>query len=94
MTLYPVDGYALGMRTTLTSYQFRIRGHVDETLSDWFTPMSVANEPNGEATLTGPVRDQAELYGILMKLYNLNFTLIAVQRMQTTDEPSSQRGQS
>jgi len=25
------------------------------------------------------VRDQAELFGFLLKLYNLNFTLIAVQ---------------
>jgi hypothetical protein len=75
------------MMKTPMSYQFRIRGHVDSTLADWFAPLSFANEPNGEATLTGPVRDQAELYGILMKLYNLNFTLIAVQRFVTTTEP-------
>jgi hypothetical protein len=54
---------------------------LDSALAEWFAPLSIVNEPNGEATLTGPIRDQAELYGILMKLYNLNFTLIAVQRM-------------
>ncbi len=81
------------MTTTPTSYQLRIRGHVDDTLTDWFMPMTVANQPNGEATLTGPVRDQAELYGILMKLYNLNFTLLAVQRLQATDESSNKRGE-
>jgi hypothetical protein len=84
MTLYLVDSYALGMMTTPMRYQFRVRDHVDNTLADWFAPLSVTNEPNGEATLTGPVRDQAELYGILMKLYNLNFTLISVQRLQAT----------
>lgn len=67
------------------SYQFRIQGHVDNSLADWFAPLSVANEPNGEATLTGPVRDQSELYGILMKLANLNFTLIAMQRISNSD---------
>jgi hypothetical protein len=66
------------------SYQIRVQGHLDNTLAEWFGPLNVGNEPNGEATLTGPVRDQAELYGILLKLYNLNFTLIAVQRMPTT----------
>jgi hypothetical protein len=70
------------MMTMPISYQLRVRGHVDNTLADWFAPLSVANEPTGEARLTGPVRDQAELFGILMKLYNLNFTLISVQRIQ------------
>jgi hypothetical protein len=85
MTLHPVDGYALGMMKTPMSYQFRIQGHVDSMLADWLAPLSVANEPNGEATLTGLVRDQAELYGILMKLSNLNFTLIAVQRLPASE---------
>jgi hypothetical protein len=35
--------------------------------------------------LIGPLRDQAELYGVLLKLYNLNFTLIALQRVPTID---------
>ncbi|MEZ4869485.1 MAG: hypothetical protein R3C14_49635 [Caldilineaceae bacterium] len=37
-------------------------------------------QPTGEATLTGSLCDQAELYGVLLKLYHLNLTLIAVQR--------------
>jgi hypothetical protein len=68
------------------SYQIQVKGHFDNTLTDWFAPLQVTNEPNGEATLSGPVRDQAELYGILLKLYNLNFTLIAVQRISATAE--------
>lgn len=67
------------MTTMPSSYQIRVQGHLDQTLADWFAPLTVHNEPNGEATLTGTVRDQAELYGILLKLYNLNFTLISVQ---------------
>lgn len=63
------------------SYQIRVQCHLDDTLTSWFAPLVMANQPNGEATLTGPLRDQAELYGILFKLYNLNFTLIGVQQM-------------
>lgn len=62
-------------------YQIRVKGHLDHTLTDWFAPLQIVNEPNGEAILTGSIRDQAELYGILVKLDNLNFTLIAVQRI-------------
>ncbi len=67
------------MKTQPTLYQIRVQGHFDNTLAEWFAPLTMTNEPNGEATLTGPVRDQADLFGILLKLYNLNFTLIAVQ---------------
>jgi hypothetical protein len=62
-------------------YQIRVKGHLDQTLIEWFAPLQVVNEPNGDATLTGLVRDQAELQGILLKLYNLNFTLIAMHQM-------------
>jgi hypothetical protein len=65
---------------TPNRYQIQVQGHFDQALAEWFAPLNIANEANGEATLTGPIRDQAELYGILLKLYNLNFTLIAVQR--------------
>ena len=66
-------------------YQIRVQDHLGDRLSEWFAPLQIVNEPSGEATLTGPMRDQAELYGVLLKLYNLNFTLIAVQRAATTD---------
>ena len=66
------------MTTMPSHYQIRVKGHFDQTLAEWFAPLVLINQPNGEATLTGPVRDQAELYGILLKLNNLNFTLIAV----------------
>jgi hypothetical protein len=69
------------------SYQIRVQGHLDSTLVAWFAPLNVANEPNGEATLCGPVRDQAELYGLLLKLYNLNFTLLAVRQLPATTIP-------
>lgn len=78
-------GYAVGMNRQPLIYQIRVQGHLSDRLSEWFAPLQIANEPAGEATLTGPLRDQAELYGVLLKLYNLNFTLIAVQRTVTTD---------
>ena len=66
------------MTTMPSHYQIRVKGHFDQTLAEWFAPLVLINQPNGEATLTGPVRDQAELYGILLKLNNLNFPLLAV----------------
>ena len=75
----------MGMTTMPSHYQIRVKGHFDQTLADWFAPLTLCNELNGEATLTGPVRDQAELYGILLKLNNLYFPLIAVQPLGPGD---------
>lgn len=81
MTLHPLARYTAGMTTLPSHYQIRVKGHFDQTLAEWFAPLILVNELNGEATLTGPIRDQAELYGILLKLNNLNFILIAVQQV-------------
>jgi hypothetical protein len=62
-------------------YQIRIKSHLDESWIDWFSPLVVVNEANGEATLTGAVRDQAELDGLLGKVFDLNLTLLAVNQI-------------
>lgn len=67
--------------SALLVYQIRIQGHLDETWINWFTPLVVANETNGEATLTGVVRDQAELHGLLDRVFDLNLPLLSVNRM-------------
>jgi hypothetical protein len=87
MTAHPVGGYAPGMKDMPSSYQIRVQDHVDATLAEWLAPLCIANHPNGEDTLTGSLRDQAELYGLLLKLARLNFILIAVQRMPCSAGP-------
>jgi hypothetical protein len=72
------------MSTKLIDYQIRVQSHVDSTFNDWLAPLKVSNEPTGEALLWGQLHDQAELFGLLLKLHNLNFTLLAVQRAPTT----------
>jgi hypothetical protein len=61
-------------------YQIRIQGHLDETGIIWFSPLVVMNEANGESTLTGFIRDQAELHGFLDRIFDLNLTLLSVNR--------------
>ena len=68
--------------TNQTVYQIRVKDHLGEELTAWFAPLVICNEPNGEAVLTGSVRDQAELFGLLLKLQSLNLTLLAVNRVE------------
>lgn len=59
-------------------YQIRIHEDLDDELVDWFSPLAVDHTPDGMTTLTVPVRDQAELHGLLIKIRDLNLTLIAI----------------
>lgn len=62
-----------------THYQIQIEGYLDQRWADWFEPLKIAHQPGGQTLLSGPLRDQAELHGVLNKLRDLNLVLIAVQ---------------
>ena len=59
-------------------YQIRIKGHLGREWADWFGGLTVTLEANGETLLTGPVVDQAALYGVLRKVRDLGMPLLSV----------------
>lgn len=67
-------------------YQIRVQGKLDEKWSDWFGGMTVTvqSESNDApiTTLTGAVADQSALRGILTRIWDLNLTLISVNRIE------------
>ena len=62
-----------------TRYEIRIRGRVSAAVLDTFE-MESDVEPV-ETILHGPVRDQAELHGLLRRLESLGLELIEVRRL-------------
>jgi hypothetical protein len=69
--------------TSTTRYRIRVAGHLAPCWSEWFDGLTITHEANGDTTLSGPVRDQAALYGLLAKMSDLNLTLISVNRIET-----------
>ncbi len=59
-------------------YEIHVKGHLDESWSDWLEGLEVKLLDNGEMILSGHIEDQAALMGILNKLYGLNLTLLSV----------------
>lgn len=59
-------------------YRLRVREYLDDDLATWFSPFRISHERNGTTTLTGAVRDQAELHGLFIKIRDLNLTLLYV----------------
>ncbi len=59
-------------------YQIRIRGHLGQPWQEWFEGLTLTLETDGNTLLTGPVVDQAALYGILKKVSDLGMPLLSV----------------
>ena len=63
-----------------SSYEIRIRGRVTRSLLESFEGMESELEPV-ETVLHGPVRDQAELHGLIDRIQALGLELIEVRRL-------------
>ena len=59
-------------------YEIRIKGHLDDRWRDWFDGLTITLEEDSDTLLTGPVIDQAALYGLLKKVRDLGMPLISV----------------
>ncbi|MEI8133110.1 MAG: hypothetical protein WCG34_11805 [Leptolinea sp.] len=73
----------------LQIYQIRIRGQLDAGWTDWFEGMTISQEDNGFALLTGPVIDQSALHGLLKKIRDLGMPLLSVNRVGSENENAS-----
>ena len=65
-----------------TLYQIRVKSHLGSDWTDWFEGLTITLEDNGEMLLTGPVVDQAALYGLLKKVRDLGMPLVSVIRIE------------
>ena len=63
------------------TYEIRIKGRVSQALLDSFAGMESDLEPV-ETVLHGPIRDQAELHGVIDRIQALGLELIEVRRVQ------------
>ena len=68
---------------SLEQYEICVKGHLDNRWSNWFEGFAIALKDNGETLLSGPVVDQAALYGVLIKVRNLGLPLVSVKPVQT-----------
>lgn len=56
----------------------RIKGHLADRWADWFAELTITRTESGDTLLTGPVPDQAALYGVLRKVRDLGLPLLTV----------------
>lgn len=57
--------------------QIKIKGHIDKKWEEWFDGMEI-NYKDNNTLLTGEIKDEASLHGILNQIRDLNLKLISV----------------
>jgi len=68
-------------------YEIRLKGHLDARWADRFEGLSFTRESDGTTILSGPVVDQAALYGLLRKVRDLGLPLLSV--IQVDPKPAN-----
>ncbi|MGH3210154.1 MAG: hypothetical protein ACRDNO_20605 [Trebonia sp.] len=72
-------------------YQIRVRGRLGRTMRAAFPSLNA--EVHGvDTVLTGPLADQAALYGVLARIEALGLELIEVRRLPDGDRRESPAG--
>jgi len=64
-------------------YEIRLKGNLDAQWVTWFDGLEITEDENGETLLSGPVTDQAALYGLLRKVRDLGMPLVSVIQIQS-----------
>lgn len=67
--------------TESANYEIRVREVLDEKWAAYFAPFALSFGKDATC-LTGEVHDQAELFGILLKIRDLGLRLVSVNLLQ------------
>jgi hypothetical protein len=62
-------------------YKILVRGNLDTRWSRWFADLQIIPQPDGNTLITGPIADQAALYGVISRMRDLGMVLISVERI-------------
>ncbi len=68
------------METSPTIYEIRVAGRLSPQWTHCFEGLTVT-PVGGETRVTGPVADQAALYGLLKKIRDLGLSLLSVKQL-------------
>ena len=63
------------------TYRIRVKGHLDQTWSEWFDGFSIRTLATGETELAGAVADQAALHGLIARVRDLGLPLVSVKQV-------------
>ncbi len=58
-----------------------VKGQLDTDWSGWLEGLTITHNDKGETIVSGSIRDQAALYGVLAKMRDMALFLLSVRYM-------------
>lgn len=75
----------------IDTYRIRLNGTLNPANTGWLGDIIIIPQENGETLLVGEFPDQPALRGFLDQLWNFNFTVLSVEKVDAekdqVDEP-------
>ena len=69
--------------------EIKIKERLEDNWADWFEGLTFSYEWDGTTTIHGSLPDQAALHSILLKIRDMNLTLISVTPIESCPEDQS-----
>ena len=73
-----------------SSYVIRVGGVLDARWTHWFEGLTLSAGDTA-TTIAGPIRDLAELHGLLTRIHDLGLTLLEVRRVRDDNATDRRR---
>lgn len=64
-------------------FDILIQGHLDKEWEEWFEGFNLMHMEDGTTLLRGKVADQPALHGLLLRISQLGWTLLKVERRRS-----------
>ncbi len=81
-----MDQNRSGLQAT---YQIRIKGILNRSITSLIDDLSILPQDNNETILVGMFIDQPALRGLLDQLWNLNLTILSIERIYPLEKGDS-----
>ncbi len=65
--------------------EIHVKGHIATDWSDWLGGLTISHTQQGETVMSGTVRDQAALRGLLDRIADLGLRLSSVASTETPE---------
>ncbi len=73
-------------------YRIKVKETLNRSIANLFGDMAILPQENGETVLVGSFIDQPALRGLLDRLWNLNITILSVERIDEQKAVDSAQG--
>ena len=70
--------------------EIKIEGHLSDQRTRSFEGLQVKYLSNGETLISGEIKDQSQLFGILILIRDMGIPLLAVNCLGSTSRPSQE----